>query len=431
MLLGQVELAAWGGVTAYLRFIISNWRLLFFGFALTFFASFGQTYFIALFGAEIRNTFALSHGDFGTVYSIATLSSAATLIWLGRLIDHVDLRLFAGLACLGLAVACLVTANATSVIALTVAVYLLRLMGQGLMSHTAITSMARHFEHVRGRAISFAALGYPCSEAIFPIAVVAVVAAYGWRSGWLMGGLILSIVVVPLLLWLLKGQASHPGAQAEPATGAGGSATRPRQWTRAEVLRDRRFYVFLPAYLAPSFIITGLFFHQVHLASEKGWSLGWLATCFIGYAAAKTVGSLLSGPLVDRFGTFRLLPVYMVPLIAAVVVVILVSHPIGALAYMALAGLANGITFTIIGAFWVEAYGVRHLGSIRALAAALSVMASALSPVSLGLLIDAGATINQILWLCFAYAGLAWALSAVAYRRREDGAAHDFSRPSL
>ena len=140
----------------YFAFVIENRRFLAFGLSLAFFASFGQTYFVALFGAEIRATFSLSHGEFGGVYSAATLASAASLVWLGRLIDVVDLRLYSALACAGLALACLLMAGMTSTVVLFVAIYGLRLTGQGIMSHASVTSMARYFDSGRGKALSIA-----------------------------------------------------------------------------------------------------------------------------------------------------------------------------------------------------------------------------------------------------------------------------------
>ena len=86
-----------------LTFIRTNSRWLFGGLLLTIFSSFGQTYFIALFGAEIRQTFDLSHGDFGGIYMIGTLTSAATLVWVGRVVDHYSVSAVAFYVC----VACL------------------------------------------------------------------------------------------------------------------------------------------------------------------------------------------------------------------------------------------------------------------------------------------------------------------------------------
>ena len=293
----------------YFQFIRRNPRFLAFGFLLALASSFGQTYFISLFGADIRAAFDLSHGGFGTIYSVATLTSGLLLIWLGRLLDQIDLRLYSVLVCIGMIAAVLTMAAAPSVGVLLVAMLGLRLSGQGLLSHAATTSMARYFEAGRGKALSLASLGFPAGEAVLPLAAVALVAAVGWRQTWGAIGIALAIVLVPLVLWLLRGHGDRHRQMLAAAAPMAALATdlAKRQWTRAQVIRDPRFFMTAAALLAPSFIVTGLLFHQVHVAASKGWSLAWLASSFIAYAAAVVPASLWAGHLIDRIGARRLM----------------------------------------------------------------------------------------------------------------------------
>ncbi|MDX1655102.1 MAG: MFS transporter [Candidatus Competibacteraceae bacterium] len=402
-------------MNGYLSFILAHRRFLAFGLLMTFFSSFGQTFFIALFGAKIRADFQLSHGGFGTIYSLATLTSAACLIWLGRRIDDLDLRLFSSLVCLGLAAGCLTMAVAGHPLLLFAALLLLRLMGQGLLSHTAATSMGRYFDRQRGKAIGIASLGHAGGEALLPLPAVLLMGALGWRQSWLLTGIVLALGLVPLVLWLLKGHGErHRRLLEEQGTGDDTGRTRTRRhWTRREVLGDRWFYRVLPAVLASPLIMTGLFFHQAHLAEVKGWSLTWVATCFVGFAVSSVGGSLVGGVLVDRLGAVRLLPVYLLPLACALVLLALLDHPGAALGYLALAGLSAGLNFSVSGSLWAEAYGVLHLGAIRALLAALMVFSTALSPVVLGALIDLGVSMEAIAGLCLTYVALAITLVAL------------------
>jgi MFS family permease len=258
-----------------------------------------------------------------------------------------------------------------------------------MMSHASVTSMARAFTRHRGKAIAAATLGHPAGEAVLPIVAVSAAAAFGWRSIWL-GAAALLILALPLLIRLI-------GAAGTVRPVAGGAATTTtRSYSRAELLRDRRFYLMLPALVGPSFIVTGLFFHQVHLSAVKGWELAWFATCFAGYAAASTAAVMLSGTLIDRLGAVRLMPVYLLPLALGCTALAYGSHDLVALAFMLLAGLTSGAAATVVTAMWAEVYGVGHLGAIRALATSLSVVASALAPASLGWLIDGGISIEAI-----------------------------------
>ena len=133
-----------------LTFFSLNPRFLSFGFFAAFFSSFGQTFFIALSSADIRSVFDLSHGDFGRIYSSATLASAVLLIWAGRKIDDVDLRFYTAFVCFGVALACLGMAGVGYVIWLIPVIFGLRFMGQGLLGHISAVSMARYFDQNRG-----------------------------------------------------------------------------------------------------------------------------------------------------------------------------------------------------------------------------------------------------------------------------------------
>lgn len=412
---------------SYFNFVLNNRRFLAFGFLMTFFSSFGQTYFIALFGDEIRDAFDLSLGAFGMMYSGATLASGLTLIWAGRLVDRADLKRFTVVVCVGMILGCTAMAFAPIVAVLPVALFMLRFFGQGLLGHIAMTSMARYFEIGRGKAISIAALGYPAGEALLPIIAVSMVVAVGWRGAWWAIAAALGVVMIPMTLWLLRGHAARHArlvAEAKDADDpsgsdeSGGGAVRQRQWTLRHVLRDWRFYMLLPTVLAPPMIATGMFFHAAHLVEVKDWTMTWYASCFVGFAATQLPSSLISGPVIDRIGARRMLPLFLLPMIVGLFVLSSSAHVMIALPYLMLFGMTIGITSPVVNAAWAELYGVLHLGSIRALAAALMVFSTAISPGGFGVLIDRGVTMNTIAISGGLYALLACLLASVALARR-------------
>ncbi|MFP6705278.1 MAG: MFS transporter [Alphaproteobacteria bacterium] len=408
----------------YFQFVHRNRRFLSFGVLVAFFSAFGQTFFIAVFGPDIRAEFNLSHGDFGGYYAIGTAVSGVTLIWAGKLIDRFDLRwVTAGVASL-LILACVFMSIVPVAWALGPAIFALRLSGQGLMSHTAMTAMGRYFEAERGRAVSIAILGFPLGVAVFPGLAVWLSGQFGWRMAWALVALALTLFLIPVLLWLLKGHGDRHRfflAQTTGSTDPGMAARaqptgRRRQWTRAEVLRDPRFYLLCFAITAPSFISTGLFFHQAHLAAAKGWSLAWLATAFVAYTVGAIGANLAFGPLIDKYGARRLLPYYLYPLVLACLTIVFFNHPLSAVALTLFLGLTSGSGQTLVGAAWPEFYGALNLGAIRAMVMSMSVGASALSPFVLGWLIDRGASMESmavgfLVYLALAIAGIMAALA--------------------
>lgn len=400
----------------YLGFILTNRRFLAFGFAMAFFSAFGQTYFIALFNADLRAVFGLGHGGLGAVYGLATLCAAGLMLAAGPLIDRLDLRLYAGLVAAGLAGACLVMATvpAASVLFLFLAFLLLRFFGQGLMSHVSATAMARYFSEGRGRALSLASLGFAGAEAAMPPIAVALIAALGWRQAWGVIGLALAVGLVPLVLWLLRGHAARHAAY----TGrTAASEDGVRHWSRAEMLRDPVFFLLLPAMLAPAFINTGVFFNQTTLVAAKGWTLPLFAAGFAVYAAATVAGALATGALVDRVGALRLFALVLLPQALGLALLSGLEAPAVIFAYMALAGCTMGAFNASHGALLAETYGTAHLGAIRSLFLSLMVVSTAVAPALMGWLLDTGTGIEAILLMFIAYIGAATALVPLAVRR--------------
>jgi MFS family permease len=392
--------------TPYLHFALANRRFLGFGFFIALSSSFGQTYFIGVFGPALQEEFSLSHTAWGTVYMAGTLASALLLPWTGKLLDRSDLRHYTIAVCLLLVAACGVTAAAAGPLTLVLAIFLLRQSGQGLLSHVALTSMARYFDAGRGRAIAIASLGFAAGEAVLPFAAVLLVAAVGWRETYTIIGVAMALGVAPLSLWLLRGHGERHSAHERRLREGRGAAGAPaqRSWTREEVLRDVRFWLLLPAVLSPSLIVTALFFHHLNLADAKGWSHAWITGNYLLYAAATVATALVVGPLVDRVGALRLLPALLLPLSLALVAVAVVDSAWVVWPYLLLLGLSSGLTQTLLTAMWAELYGVMWLGAVKSLVTALRVFSSALGPVSAGVLMDAGLSLEIV---CLGYVGLA------------------------
>jgi len=376
-----------------LTFILLNRRFLGFGLACTLASNFGQTFFIALFGGHIRADFGLGHADFGALYATATLISAIVILWAGRLIDRVDLRAFAAAVLVGLALSAALVAGSTGLLTLGLGLVGLRLFGQGLLRHTAVISQARYFEAARGRAMSVVGLGFPIAEATFPALLIIILTAMSWREAWGWMAAYILFLHLPLALWLLKGHGErHRALEAKLAREEG----QPEALSQRTIASDWRFQLILPAALMGPFMMTGLFFHQLAIAEAKGWSLELLAASFPAFAAATVVSSLTTGVLVDRVGPGRVLPAFVWPLTAALVVVAVADHALSAPLYLALGGLTTGASTVLISAAWAETFGVRHLGKIRSLTTSLTVLSTAVAPVWAGWLLDGGWQISTI-----------------------------------
>ncbi|MEM8573876.1 MAG: MFS transporter [Pseudomonadota bacterium] len=372
-----------------------------FGILLTFGSSFGQTYFLSLFAGELRSEFGLSHGSLGWIYTAATLCSALALLWLGKLADHYSITALTISVLVGLATCAVFMAGVTSWVLLALLLFGLRLGGQGMLGHLALTAIPRWFTRERGRALGIATLGFPAGEALLPIVVAFLLTLITWRELWLYLGVSIVVILVPLLALLgreVEGRVTNEPQLSSRARGG----TRPMSWTRKQVLRDRRFFALLPGLLAPPFIMTGVLFHQVHLVEIKGWALTEFGACYLLYAVTATAVSLGCGSFVDRYRSSALLPVYLVPLGLGLALLAGTSSIFAGAVFMTLMGATAGAATIVLGALWAEMYGTDHLGAIRSVATVLMVAATAIAPGVVGWLLDQGINLD---WQLAAMAG--------------------------
>ena len=368
-----------------LRFIRDNLRFLSVGVILLLTSCPGQTFFISIYAAEIMSEFALSDGQWGGAYTLATTASAVALFWAGGLTDRFRVRVLAWIVLPGLALSCIAMGLNRSVTGLILIVFLLRFFGQGMTYQLAATAMARWFVGRRGLALSISAMGFAFGQAFYPMIFAALLDHFSWRILWgIAAGLVL--LAFPIILYLLRFERT-PASHADSASSEGMDN---RHWTRGEVVRSPIFLLLLPMLVGPSAWGTSLFFQQVHIAAVKGWPLvDYLALIPLMTAISVAI-TLTSGALIDRFGSGRAMQFFLLPWIVGFLVLALAKTLVMATVAFLSFGVAAGLQATLITAFWAEFFGTRHIGGIKALSTSIMVFGSAIGPGISGYLIDFG-----------------------------------------
>ena len=376
------------------NFIYKNIHLLSFGFLIAFSSGFGQTFFISLFSNDFRATFKLSNTEFGSIYSIATVLSAITIIWAGKLIDTVNLKKYPLTIVFGMAMTCLMASLVFNIFFLFLTIYFLRLFGQGLMGHTSRTTMARYFNTNRGKALAISAFGFSIGEMVYPIVIVFLILTIGWRLTWLSSSIFIFFILGLIFNYLLRNNnfkiENNFNSEIE---------FQQVSWRRRDVLKDAKFYIYLPITLLMSFIVTGFLFHQLFIADIRSWNVINLAQSFIFFAISGLIGSVISGLLVDKFSGRKLIPFHLIPIAIILVSLLLTNHIFILYVYMAGLGFSNGLTENVSNSLWAELYGVKNLGSIKALLTFFGVLASASSPFLFGIILDQSNSINILIYL--------------------------------
>ena len=377
------------------QFLMGNRNWLAAGALLTLLSSFGQTFFISVFAAQVQADFDLTHGAWGEMYALGTSASAVVMLWAGGLTDRFRARSLGMLVLALLSAACLLMALNPYAAFLPIVIFALRLTGQGMTSHIAIVAMARWFVATRGRALSVATLGFSFGEAVLPMIFVALMTLFDWRLLWVLAGAI-ALLGVPVLGRLLREERTPQSMATEnQSVGMDG-----RHWTRSQSLVHPLFWFMVPALLGLSAFGTAFFFQQAHYAAVNSWTHLSLVALFPIYTGVGIAAMVVSGFALDRFGTARLIPFYQLPLVVGFACFAMAEQLAMVAVGLVFFAITTGANSTLPNAFWAEFYGTRHIGSIKAMAAAVMVLGSAIGPLITGILIDWNVPLaTQYVWV--------------------------------
>ena len=367
-------------------------KVILFGFIFTFFSSFGQSFFLGLFNSSIRDALSITHGQFGTIYASATLLSSLVIIWVGKKIDDIDVFKFGTFVTLLLSFSCYFFSKVSSITFLFIAIFLMRFSGQGLMSHTATTTISRYFTKSRGKALSTGWFGLSTAEFILPVFVIYLLTFMEWRNIWISISFV--ILFLPIISYFLIKNIKLDSREIDSDKNKKKSIIK--NWKRIEVIKDYRFYIVCANMLAMPWIATGIFVYQSFILSSKNWGPYVIAQSFMAYSVLSVITLFIAGFLIDKFSSRKLLIYMNLPFLLSLFLIIVFDNPLISFLFLGLIGISNGLANVLGSATWAEVYGVKHIGSIKALTTALMVFSTAFGTAVFGLLIDNGFSIEEI-----------------------------------
>ena len=276
-----------------------------------------------------------------------------------------------------------------------------------MMSHTATTTVSRYFTKSRGKALSICWFGLSSSEFILPVLIVFLLSLTTWQNIWMIISLVI-LIFLPLASYnLVRSVKLDTREQTDDQEF---KEENIKQWKRIEVVKDFKFYVVSMNMLAMPWIATGVFVYQSFITTSKNWGPFVIAQSFMSYSVFSVLTLLISGILIDKFTSRKLLIFMNIPLFLSTFVIINFDAPITAFVFLGLIGISNGLANVLGSATWAEIYGVKHIGSIKALTTALMVFSTAFGTALFGVLIDIGFSIEKIAIISAIYIFLSFVL---------------------
>ena len=381
-----------------------NKKILLFGIIFTFFSSFGQSFFLGLFNPSIRDELNITHGQFGSIYAGATICSSLVLVWFGKKIDEMRIFNYSLIVIGFLFFSSLFFSFINSIYFLVVAIFLMRFSGQGLMSHTSSTTISRYFNRRRGKALSGIWFGLSFAEFFLPILIIFLLSIFSWRIIWQFISIIIIIILPIVVFYTIKNLDIE--SREKNIFDNKNKFRDIRSWRRSEVLKDFKFYIISLNMLAMPWIVTGVFIYQSFITESKLWGSYIIPQSFMIYSATSIFTLIASGFLVDKFTSRKLIPLMNLPLLFGLIVLYFLDQSYSAYLFFGLMGVSNGLANVLGSSTWAEIYGVRYLGSIKALTTAFMVFSTAFGTALFGLLIDKGYTIEHIALISILYISL-------------------------
>ncbi len=375
----------------WFRVVTGNKRLLAFGFLFSFFSSFGQTFFVSLFVPFWVQSFNISNAAFGSLYASVTIIAAFLISFSGKYIDKMPLSKFGFMVFSVLIFSVVFLSQVRGLVSLAIGLLLIRWVGQGLMSHTSSTGVAKYLEADRGKALSISAMGHPAGHLLLPLIMLPLISISGWNHSLIIISVFAVIIMIPALIAVKPSKMSKPFEDVNEKISGNGNT---------KYLSSINFWIIALNIFSIPFICTAVFLYQYSIGESKGWSPSWVAFSFSFFAIFSGLGLIFSGSLTDRFSGLFLFPLYLVPAIAGVLLIAVSGNKFVFPLFYALVGISSGLGSTIKTAMQTEVYGTSNLGKIRSYFSTVMLVSTALGPPVFGYFLDRNVSFNTIMIFC-------------------------------
>lgn len=341
----------------------------------------GQTAAISVFVDPMLTDLGLERSAISAAYMAGTLGGALAMPWTGRAIDRFGARavmipvaLLFGAALVGFSLV-------EDIWGVTLGFLAVRMLGQGALTLITTTAVAVSFDRRRGAALGIVLALGSVGISLAPLLLERIIAGVGWRNAWLIEGLVIWAVLVPIAV---AGMRSRRGRGVRTPVGEGRPAERPvgpSSFTRDEALRSPFFWLITLAVASAAMLTTAVAFHQIDLLGERGLRPIDAAANFLPQTVAGLAATLVIGILSDRMPPRLLLASVTCLLAVSLVMAMWVAPGWSSIAFGAMIGFASGGIRALEAVTLPRTFGLAHLGAIRGVVMAVAVGASAFGPI--------------------------------------------------
>jgi DHA1 family purine base/nucleoside efflux pump-like MFS transporter len=391
---------------SYTDLIRQNAGILAVAFLAVFTGNLGQSFFIGLFQVSISQQLNLTAGEFGNIYAAITITSGFLVMYFGPKIDWVVPKQYALFVLVALISGILLLTLSSWWLIAVLGLGLLRLSGQGLMTHFGLTLTGREFTKTRGKALGLMGLAMPSGEIILPPLIALMLAWLSWQQVWWC--VLAALVVLWLYLFIFVDWPEAPQTK---------QAIKEQPVQTKSPMTELRFWLLIPMLLVLPMTLTGIFLYQAQLTEDLGASATTYALALTMMGFTRFPIALLGGHWVDKLGVELLARTYLLPYAATLLFAAFIGGNIGVWVLMLGAGIAMSISTPVGDSLLVKLWGKERLGRVRSLKSAFLVFSTGVTPALLGFLLDHAIQFQTILIGMFVYLVIAWILAQSPIRQ--------------
>jgi MFS family permease len=358
-----------------------GWRIVVFAAIALALTGPGQTYGVSVFVDPMIEDLGISRTQMTTAYLIGTLVGALALPWIGQAIDRFGVRrtmaiigaLFGGLL-IGMSLV-------SNIVGLTAGFIGIRMMGQGALNLTATTAVALWFTRKRGLAMGIVAAAGGVGMTLIPLLSERLIVDIGWRNTWLVEGLAVWVIVLPIALLGIRNRPSDVGQHVDGDSAADAPPAEVWGVTRKEALRSSFFWLVTIAVATISTITTAVVFHQIDLLGSRGLTPTEAAANFLPQTVATLIATLGIGALADRVSPRIVLITSMAMMAGGLLLATAVTPGLLAIAFGMLIGASGGAMRVVEATELPRYFGTLHIGAIRGVVTSVGIAGAAVGPV--------------------------------------------------
>jgi MFS family permease len=350
---------------------------------------------VSVFNPSFRDALNLSLSQLTGAYMFGTVLASIPQPYIGYWSDRVGIRRMLIIVVVLFSLACVFIAQANSLFLLTLSFFFLRMFGQGALELLSTNMLPMWFRDRLGRVSGIKNVVVRLLIGSVPIGVLAMVKQFGWRETYMLAGVVVLGVMLPLALFIYIGRPEDIGEEVDGGNTSleknnlkQASLAIEKDFTLKEAMGTRSYWILVLGWVAWAAIATAITFNLLPIFTELGLSEEAAAGLFSLLMIASAIFQLMGGALADRIAlrwlAFGALGLYSL----AVSALIFLPSDAAVLCYTLALGIGLGLFGGLSNTVWVRYFGRTHLGRIRGSVWTASVAGSSVGPFLMGLSYD-------------------------------------------